>query len=123
MCRILWARAKRPFQIATHLEQFATLSWNSPEYQGHGWGCAWLDGGEWRIHHNIQPVWEADLSPFGSTTLLLAHARSAFRDEGIQVENNMVLIIHQVMTIVFLFVLWVAHIIGAVGQLTIILLI
>jgi len=89
MCRILWVRAEQPFEMDPHLEKFAALSKNSSEYQGHGWGCAWLDGGEWRLHHNIQPIWEADFSLFGSTTLLLAHARSAFRDEGIRVENNM----------------------------------
>ena len=89
MCRILWVRAERPFQMAAHLERFADVSKNSSEYQGHGWGCAWLDGGEWRLHHNLQPVWDEDFSQFGATTLLLAHARSAFRDEGIRVENNM----------------------------------
>jgi glutamine amidotransferase len=34
------------------------------------------------------PVWE-DQNNFPDTTLFLAHARSAFRDEGIVVENNM----------------------------------
>jgi glutamine amidotransferase len=34
-------------------------------------------------------VWEDDFSPFPSTTLLVAHARSAFEDKNIVVENNM----------------------------------
>ena len=34
-------------------------------------------------------MWEDRHDRFGATTLLLAHARSAFRDEGIRVENNM----------------------------------
>ncbi len=89
MCRLLFVRTRSPFAIPEHLETFADISKSSPEYQGHGWGCAWLRDGQWRFHHDIRPVWEDDLSNFGETTLLLAHARSAFRDEGICVENNM----------------------------------
>ena len=43
----------------------------------------------WQIYRNIRPVWEDDFSPFPSTTLLVAHARSAFEDKDIVVENNM----------------------------------
>jgi len=89
MCRILYARADAPFAIAELLRPFAELSRDSREYQGHGWGCAWREDGEWRQYHDIRPVWEDDPDQFGSTRLLLAHARSAFRDEGICVENNM----------------------------------
>ena len=89
MCRLLYVRASAPFAIREHLEIFADIAKSSPEFQGHGWGCAWVHDGEWHLHHNIQPVWEDDLTGFGSTTLLIAHARSAFRDEGICVENNM----------------------------------
>ncbi len=89
MCRLLCVRGDRGFAMHDHLAPFAHIARNSPEYQGHGWGCAWLEGGVWRLHHDIRPVWEDDLARFGETTLLLAHARSAFRDEGIRVENNM----------------------------------
>jgi len=89
MCRILYARADAPFPIAELLRPFAELSRDSREYQGHGWGCAWRDARGWRQYHDIRPVWEDDHEQFGSTRLLLAHARSAFRDEGIRVENNM----------------------------------
>jgi glutamine amidotransferase len=89
MCRLLYVRANAPFAIRDHLEIFAGIAKSSPEYQGHGWGCAWVRDGEWQFHHDIQPVWEDDLAGFGHTTLLIAHARSAFRDEGICVENNM----------------------------------
>lgn len=89
MCRILYARADRPFAIATMLEPFAELSQNSTEYQGHGWGCAWLTDGGWAQYHDIRPIWDDDPRQFGETRLLLVHARSAFRDEGIVVENNM----------------------------------
>jgi glutamine amidotransferase len=89
MCRILYARAEADFAISELLAPFAELSRHSSEFQGHGWGCAWREGGSWRHYHDIRPIWEDDLSQFGSTRLLLVHARSAFRDEGIVVENNM----------------------------------
>ena len=72
-----------------HLAPFTRVAKDSREYQGHGWGCAWLNGGRWRLYHNISPIWEDGWRPPGRTTLLLAHARSAFGDEGIRVENNM----------------------------------
>jgi glutamine amidotransferase len=93
MCRILYARATQPFSISELLQPFAEMARDSREFQGHGWGCAWRDAEDdssgWQQYHNIRPVWEDDLSQFGSTHLLLVHARSAFRDEGIVVENNM----------------------------------
>ena len=89
MCRLLWLRAEDPFEVAPHLLQFGTLCKNSEEYQGHGWGCAWVSEGQWRFHHTLSPIWDDDLTRFGKARLFLAHARSAFRDEGIVVENNM----------------------------------
>lgn len=89
MCRILYARANRPFAIPDLLLPFAELSRQSSEFQGHGWGCAWRDDTGWQQYHAIDPIWQDDLTRFGNTRLLLAHARSAFRDEGITVDNNM----------------------------------
>jgi len=89
MCRILFASSDKPFSIRALLKPFAKLSRDSREYQGHGWGFACLDKGKWQLYHNIKPVWEDKLSSPIETTLLLVHARSAFRDEGIVVENNM----------------------------------
>ena len=89
MCRILYARADTPFPIGELLQPFAAMSQASKEFQGHGWGCAWRGDRGWAQYHDIRPVWEDDLDQFGSTCLLLVHARSAFRDEGIVVENNM----------------------------------
>ncbi len=89
MCRILAVTADRPVDVAGHLRAFAEIARDSREFQGHGWGCAWQDGGAWRTYHNILPVWEDDCSRFGEARVFLAHARSAFRDEGIAVENNM----------------------------------
>ena len=89
MCRLLCVRGDEPFDLGEHLEAFTEVARNSREFQGHGWGCAWLDSGRWRIYRNITPIWEDRRRPRGRTPLLLAHARSAFRDEGIRVANNM----------------------------------
>ena len=90
MCRLLTVKSRTPFAIRPHLEAFAHIAENSKEYQGHGWGCAWLDAaGGWQFYRNIKPVWEDDFSRFEDTRLLVAHARSAFEDRDIFVENNM----------------------------------
>ena len=89
MCRLLTIRSNEEFEIRKHLDSFANISKNSKEYQGHGWGCSYLENGIWKTYRNIKPIWEDDLNQFGSTTLLIAHARSAFKDEGIVIENNM----------------------------------
>jgi glutamine amidotransferase len=90
MCRLLTIRSQTPFAIGPHLEKFSQIAKNSKEYQGHGWGCAYQDpAGHWQFYRNIKPVWEDGLSRLGETTLLVAHARSAFEDKNIVVENNM----------------------------------
>jgi len=90
VCRLLTVKSETPFAIAPHLKRFADIARNSREYQGHGWGCAFLDEkAAWRFYRNISPVWEDDLSRFGTTSLLVAHARSAFEDKDIVIENNM----------------------------------
>jgi glutamine amidotransferase len=89
MCRLLHARASQSFSIPDLLGPFAELSKNSSEYQGHGWGCSWRTDDRWHHYHHIDPIWQDDFSRFGETSLLLVHARSAFRDEGIVIENNM----------------------------------
>jgi glutamine amidotransferase len=89
MCRLLLVKASRAFSIHEPLERLARISRNSKEYQGHGWGCAYLENGRWRLYKNVKPIWEDDLSQFGKTRLLVGHARSAYKNEGIAVENNM----------------------------------
>ena len=92
MCRMLCVRADEGFEMEAHLAALARIAHDSKEYQGHGWGCAWIgaDGPPtWCFHHDISPIWEDAHRPVGRATLLVAHARSAFRDEGIRVENNM----------------------------------
>ena len=93
MCRILLVRGERAFDPGPHLAALAAIARDSREYQGHGWGVAWRDGGGWKLYHDIRPVWEdpahAEPGRFPATDTLIVHARSAFRDEGIVVENNM----------------------------------
>jgi glutamine amidotransferase len=89
MCRLLLVKAETKFSIAAELQRFATAAAHSKEFQGHGWGCSYLKDGAWQHYKNIKPIWEDDLSGFGESRLLVAHARSAFKDEGIIVENNM----------------------------------
>ncbi len=89
MCRLLLVKSHSSFSISDYLKPFAQIAQHSREYQGHGWGCAFLNQGKWNLYHNITPVWEDDLDQFEQATMVLAHARSAFRDEGITVENNM----------------------------------
>ena len=90
MCRLLTIRSKTEFSIEPHLRKFAAIARNSKEYQGHGWGCAYLNAAAgWKFYKNIRPVWKDDLSRFGNTSLLVVHARSAFEDRDIVVENNM----------------------------------
>lgn len=90
MCRLLVIRDAEPFDATPLLEKFAYISRHSKDYQGHGWGCAYKDeGGGWELYKNINPVWEDRLDQFPPTTLLVAHARSAFQDRDIVIENNM----------------------------------
>jgi glutamine amidotransferase len=89
MCRLLYIRSERPFELNVPLEKFARIAKNSKEYQGHGWGCAYLQDGRWSVYKSLTPVWNDTNAPQTETTVLLAHARSAFRDQDIAIENNM----------------------------------
>ncbi len=89
MCRLLYVNAKIEFTIADYITKFAEISKKSREFQGHGWGCSYIENGNWRHYKNVAPIWEDDFSKFGKSKRLIAHARSAFRDEGIVIENNM----------------------------------
>ena len=90
MCRLLLVESPVRTNPNVYLESFRRVCRNSREYQGHGWGCAWLGpDSTWQLYHAIHPVWEDPKADFPLTGLFLAHARSAFRDEGIAIENNM----------------------------------
>ncbi len=89
MCRLLFVQSKEKISIKEYLEKFADVCKKSKEYQGHGWGLSFLKGHEWVQYKNINPIWEDNLSQFAETNRLIVHARSAFRDKDIFIENNM----------------------------------
>ncbi len=90
MCRLLLIENPAGVDPNLYLAHFRRICQESREYQGHGWGCAWLEPDDrWQLYHSIVPIWEDPKGDFPSTGLFLAHARSAFRDEGITIENNM----------------------------------
>jgi len=90
MCRLLLIKSQNISPVQDDLAAFAELCRTSPEYQGHGWGLAYKDTtGQWRHYRSLTPIWEDDLDFIPPTRWLLVHARSAFQNEGIVVENNM----------------------------------
>jgi len=89
MCRLLYIRSKEDFSPEQYLRLFAENCRNSKEYQGHGWGVSLWKNGEWQHYRHIRPIWEDDLTQFEETSQIIVHARSAFRDQDICVENNM----------------------------------
>jgi len=89
MCRLLCVRSDQPFPVADYLAPFAEVARRSKEYQGHGWGFAAARDDKWRMYHNLAPIWEDPKGMEGTASFLLAHARSAFQNAGLTVENNM----------------------------------
>ncbi len=89
MCRLLFVKSETEFLIKEHLLPFSSIAKSSKEYQGHGWGCSYLVDEKWKHYKNIKPIWEDDISRFGKTDRLIVHARSAFQDKDVFVENNM----------------------------------
>ena len=89
MCRLLFVKSKTEFNISDHLKIFSEICKNSKEFQGHGWGCSYIVNDDWVHYKNIKPIWEDDTTHFPSTKRLIVHARSAFQDKDIVVENNM----------------------------------
>jgi len=88
VCRILALCAGAGLDLAPWMRSFRSVCATSKEYQGHGWGVAWIEGGEWRRHRSLDPIWEDSFVPPPSQ-LALVHARSAFQNRNIEVENNM----------------------------------
>jgi glutamine amidotransferase len=89
MCRFLMMRGREPFAPAAILDAFRARCRDSREYQGHGWGAAWRTMGVWSRYRSLTPIWEDAPALPAEVDFLVVHARSAFRDEGIAIENNM----------------------------------
>ena len=89
MCRLLLVKSKEIFNPADYLKPFAQSCKESREFQGHGWGASFIVANNWHHYKNINPIWEDNFSQVPKTNYLLVHARSAFKDQGIVIENNM----------------------------------
>jgi glutamine amidotransferase len=89
MCRFLVLRSSREFDPAPILTAFKERCRRSPEYQGHGFGVAFRSSGRWERRRSLTPIWEDSAPLPAGVDALMVHARSAFRDQGIDVENNM----------------------------------
>jgi predicted glutamine amidotransferase len=92
MCRFLMLRRESGFDPRPALETFRDRCRRSVEFQGHGFGLAFRARGEWSRYRSLTPIWEDALDALElprSVDFLIVHARSAFRNEGIAVENNM----------------------------------
>ncbi len=89
MCRIMLINDTRIRFHDERFRQFADICRHSPQYQGHGWGACWWEGNRWREHHSLTPIWDEREMNLPATGRLLIHARSAFEDRDIVLENNM----------------------------------
>jgi glutamine amidotransferase len=85
----MYMDAAAPRDPAPLLERFSAICEDSEEYQGHGWGAMWIENGEWKGHRSLTPIWEEPALRLPRASRLLVHARSAFRDRGIELTNNM----------------------------------
>ena len=89
MCRILFAKEVNNFNVIKYLIPFSKMCKESKEYQGHGWGFSYLGNEKWKTLKEISPIWESVFPQNIITTQIVIHARSAFEDKGIVIENNM----------------------------------
>ena len=100
MCRIaIKSNKNQVFDPKAHLELFSHISKNSKEFQGHGWGTTYKlpedlqtnSHSTFSTYKNIKPIWQDKESwdSLPQTPLIIVHARSAFEDKGIIIENNM----------------------------------
>ncbi|OGK25013.1 hypothetical protein A3A46_01850 [Candidatus Roizmanbacteria bacterium RIFCSPLOWO2_01_FULL_37_13] len=83
MCRFLLAKSKKlikPYQL---LHSFSLMAKNSKafdgDWQGDGWGIAWLEAKSWKLYKSLSPIWEefGKFNNFPKTNLFAIHARSA----------------------------------------------
>ena len=88
MCRILGIQADTLIDASPWIEAFGLRCRDSNEFQGHGWGMSWYVDGGWQRYRSLRPIWE-DRVELPESRIVLVHARSAFRNEDIAVENNM----------------------------------
>lgn len=89
MCRLLFVKSENSFSVKKFIEPFSEMCRKNKVFQGHGWGFSVVENGKWEHYKNILPIWEDVHYPNLKTNLIIAHARSAFEDKDVFVENNM----------------------------------
>lgn len=82
-------RGQTAFEARPVLDAFREACRDSREYQGHGWGATWRSDGTWERYRSLTPIWDDEVELPKEVDFLVVHARSAFRDEGIAIDNNM----------------------------------
>ncbi len=89
MCRLMLVRADSEIPMFPFLEGFAELCRSSSEFQGDGWGIHHRSGDCHEKYKSIEAIWKNDMRSFGRANLMLVHARSAFRDSPITIDQTM----------------------------------
>lgn len=89
MCRLLLIKNSGNLSINNLIREFAEMCKISPEYQGHGWGVSSFVNNVWSTYKSITPIWEDEIHMDLVGSIHLIHARSAFQNEGVCIENNM----------------------------------
>ncbi|MEK7634116.1 MAG: hypothetical protein AAB437_04705 [Patescibacteria group bacterium] len=83
MCRFLLAKSKQPISSKKILNAFAEMAQNSKafdgDWQGDGWGIAWLKDNKWQKYRSLKPIWEEKekFLKFPQSYIFSIHARSA----------------------------------------------
>ena len=92
MCRLLLVNLKQRDDVRQYIEAFALKCRTSKEYQGDGFGIAYLDKEDkLQIVKSLKPIWAASdiIQSIPHTTFALVHARSAFGESTIgDIDNN-----------------------------------
>lgn len=83
MCRFLLVQSKEKIQPKKLLHQFAEMAKESHapdgDWQGDGWGIAWVDDNQWQAKKSLSPIWKEidEFDAIPETNTFAVHARSA----------------------------------------------
>jgi len=92
MCRLLLVNLKEREDVRQYIESFSLKCRASKEYQGDGFGIAYLDrNNKLQSIRSLKPIWDASdiIQQIPHTTFALVHARSAFGESTIgDIDNN-----------------------------------
>ncbi len=83
MCRFLLCKSKQLINPKKILSSFAKMAQNSKafdgDWQGDGWGIAWLKDNKWQEYRSLKPIWEEKekFLKFPQSYIFSIHARSA----------------------------------------------